>query len=166
MNILCDMISARQGFNKQQENVFSPSIPSSFSVHIPSNHWHHEVNRLMEPQWWWNVAVIGSSSEPKLRSSQEGLCVHRSPNAEANWLNKGKNLSSCNLSSGVLFISSLLLFPLSFCALLLWIKVRMWEERVRSIVGKGRYVGILEFIQHRYCYKDCQSVKNWFIDTK
>ena len=31
MNILCDLISARQGFNKQQEN-FPPSIPSSLSL--------------------------------------------------------------------------------------------------------------------------------------
>lgn len=32
MNILCDLISARQGFNKQQEKFFSPSIPSSLAL--------------------------------------------------------------------------------------------------------------------------------------
>lgn len=94
---------------------FPPSLISlslSLPLHIPSNHWHREVNRLVVARPRWNAAVIGSSSEPKLRSTQEGLRVHRSPNAAANWPNKGTTLSSWNLSSGV--SASPLLFPLSF----------------------------------------------------
>lgn len=160
MNILCDLISARQGFNKQQENFFSPSIPSSLALHIPSNHWHHEVNRTVEPQRRWNGAVIGSSSEPKLRSSQEGLCVHTT----LQLIGSIKEWIYPPVISAVVSLY-LLLFPLSFYALLLWIKVRMWGEKVCSIVERGRYVGkCLEI--YTAPSGDCPSVKHWFKDTK
>lgn len=165
MNILCDLISARQGFNKQQGNVFSPSIPSSLSLHIPSNHWHREVNRLVVPQRWWKVAVIESSSEPKLRSTREGLRVHRSPNAAPNWLNKGMNLSSCNLSSGVS------LSPLLSCSHSTF--VHFCCEQMSECARRGSAAmdvmleKVWKFTQHRRCSRGArQSAKHWFINAK
>lgn len=65
----------------------SPHLSRSLSLHIPSNHWHHEGNRLLEPQRRWNGAGIECGREPKLRSVRR-LRVHRGPSAAANWLDR------------------------------------------------------------------------------
>lgn len=96
--------------SSRQTSSLPPSPRFSLSLHILSNHCPHEVNRLLEPQRWWNVAVIGSSSEPKLWSSQEVYWM-----LQLTRINVSSHLWSCTSS----FIPSLLLFPLSFSSLLL-----------------------------------------------